>query len=156
MKIRNILLALVVVVAAPATAQAQCAAGTCTEVMDVTGTVASNVTATVVTAMDFAAIGAALQTAIGQFSVTANQATTVSVAVTDISNGTTTITMGADCKYGADYATGTAFTGGACGATGLSVGTNNLWVRGSITAGTAATAGDYTGTATLTVSYASF
>ena len=108
--------------------------------------------------MDFGAIAAATQTATGQYSVSANQATSVSVAVTDLTNTTdaSTITVTADCKYGADYATGTAFDGGACGATALGAGTESLWVRGSITAGTSATAGVYAGTATLTVTYTSF
>lgn len=158
MKIRNLLLALAAVVVVPSAAQAEVCPDVGVCVMDVTGTVASNVTASVVSAMDFGTIGATLQTATGQYSVSANQATSVSVVVTDLTNTTdlSTITVTADCKYGADYATGTAFTGGACGATSLGAGTTSLWVRGSITAGTSATAGNYTGTATLAVTYTSF
>lgn len=166
MKIRNILLALTFV-AIPATVQGQAQAqaggpGQCADVaacvMNVTGRIASNVTASVVSAINFGAITAGTQTATGQYSVSANQPSSVAVVVTDMtnSNDNTTIAVTADCKRGADYATGTAFTGGACGATALAAGTSSLWVRGSITAGTAATAGNYTGTATLSVTYTSF
>jgi hypothetical protein len=158
MKIRTLLLALTLV-AVPSAAQAQiCASSPCERVMNITGSIASNVTASVVSGIGFGAITSGTQIATGQFQVVTNQPVGVGVVVTDLtnSNDATVITVTPACRVGASFALGAAFFNGPCASESLSAGTSNIWVRGSITAGTAATAGNYTGTATLTVTYASF